>query len=58
MSGAEVLQRGAAVLTYDLTPHCVAVRGVELTQIEALVWREETKEIHDKVFLYPFGIRG
>lgn len=57
-SGTEILRRGAAALTYDLTPHRVAVRGVQLTQIEALVWREKTKEIHGRVFRYPFGIRG
>lgn len=58
MSGAPIRQLGAAVLTYDLTPHCVAVGGVELTQIQTLVWREKTKEIHDTVSLYPLGIRG
>lgn len=48
MRAAEILQQSVFVLTYDLTPHGVAVRGVQLTQIKTLVCTEEAKEIHGK----------
>lgn len=47
LTGSKILQQCVSVLTYDLTPDCVAVRGVQLTQIKTLIWREETTEIHE-----------
>lgn len=37
----EFPQWSGRVLTYDLTPHGVAVGGIQLTQVEALVWGVE-----------------
>lgn len=48
LTGSNILQQSGSVLTDDLTPDCVTVRGVQLTQIKTLVWREDTDtEIHE-----------